>query len=644
MTESGPVPLMVNGFDGSGVAGLSPSTRDLLARREAALGGAYRLFYAEPVEFVRGSGVYLYDPDGRAYLDAYNNVPSVGHSHPRVTEAVSRQLATLNTHTRYLTDGVVGYAERLLGTHSIGPAQAMFTCTGSEANDLALRIARFHTGGTGVIVTANAYHGVTAAVAELSPSLGANVPLGAHVRAVPAPAAGSGSDFAAGVAAAIADLRRHGVRLAAFLADSIFSSDGVLPDPAAGSLARVASLVREEGGLYIADEVQSGFGRTGSHMWGYQRHPGLAPDIVTMGKPMGNGLPIAGLVAGQSVLADFGARARYFNTFGGNPVCVAAASAVLDVLADEELPGNAVVNGGYLASALTDLAAGSPVLADVRGAGLYLGVDVVSPSTGAPSAELAAAIVNGMRARRVLISATGPRGHVLKIRPPLPFGRAHADQLVAALAEVAEGVAAAGLAGAGLAGAGLAVARLAVAGLAVVSGEPGELGVPGGVAARGWPAAREQRADDAERGGGGRVAVGREHGDEPEGVVADVENVLGVGRPGGRGHAGARADDGVGVAAGARPHPELPGPVPRVECLLGGRTGRRLRRAVHECEDRFPPSPGRRGRVEVHRGRRCVHRGPALAGDGASDDRLGAPHVPVATGHQCCSALPGHRE
>jgi len=440
VTEPGPVPVMVNGFDGSGLAGLPDSTRELIGRREAALGGAYRLFYDQPVEFARGAGVYLYDPDGVGYLDAYNNVPSVGHSHPRVTEAVSRQLATLNTHTRYLTDGVVGYAERLLATHSIGPAHAMFTCTGSEANDLALRIARTFTGGTGVIVTANAYHGVTAAVAELSPSLGANVPLGVHVRAVPAPGADAdpepGSRFEAGVAAAIADLRRHGVRLAAFLADSIFSSDGVLPDPAAASLARVASLVRAAGGLYIADEVQSGFGRTGSQMWGYQRHPGLVPDLVTMGKPMGNGLPIAGLVARRPVLAEFGQRARYFNTFGGNPVCVAAASAVLDVLADEDLPGNALSTGQYLMSALTGLASASPVLAEVRGAGLYVGVDVVAPSTGLPSAERAAAIVNGMRARRVLISATGPRGHVLKIRPPLPFGREHADQLVTVLSEV----------------------------------------------------------------------------------------------------------------------------------------------------------------------------------------------------------------
>jgi 4-aminobutyrate aminotransferase-like enzyme len=426
---------MVNGFDGSGRSGLPEATRQLIARREAALGGAYRLFYERPVEFVRGSGVYLYDPDGVAYLDAYNNVPSVGHSHPRVTEAVARQLATLNTHTRYLTDGVVGYAERLLATHAIGPAHAMFTCTGSEANDLALRIARTRTGGTGVIVTENAYHGVTSAVAELSPSLGANVPLGVQVRTVPAPAAGV--DFTAAVAAAIEDLHRHGLRVAAFLADSLFSSDGVRPDPA-GFLAPVADLVHAAGGLYIADEVQSGFGRTGSHWWGYQRHDGLVPDIVTMGKPMGNGLPIAGLVARQPVLEEFGRTARYFNTFGGNPVCVAAATAVLDVIEDENLQANALATGGYLKDAITALAQTSPVLGEVRGAGLYLGVDVVSAADGSPSAELAAAIVNRLRERRVLISATGPRGHVLKVRPPLPFGRPQADQFLAALADVLE--------------------------------------------------------------------------------------------------------------------------------------------------------------------------------------------------------------
>jgi 4-aminobutyrate aminotransferase-like enzyme len=424
---------MVNGYDGSRAAELPPATSELIRRREHVLGSAYRLFYEQPVAFTHGSGVHLYDLEGNAYLDAYNNVPSVGHSHPHVTGAVTRQLATLNTHTRYLTEGVVAYAERLLATHDLGAsANAMFTCTGSEAGDLALRVARQYTGATGVIVTANAYHGVTAALAEVSPSLGPNVPLGSHVRVVPAPAAGV--NFTAAVAWAISDLERHGLRLAAFLADSLFSSDGVLPDPA-GFLAPIAELVHAAGGLYIADEVQSGFARTGSHMWGYQRH-GLTPDIVTMGKPMGNGLPVAGLVARQDILDGFGRSARYFNTFGGNPVCIAAANAVLDALDADGLPANAAATGTYLKDSLARLAAGSPVLGDVRGAGLYLGVDVVSPETGEPSGELASAIVNGMRERRVLISATGAKGSALKIRPPLPFRIEHADQLLTVLSEV----------------------------------------------------------------------------------------------------------------------------------------------------------------------------------------------------------------
>lgn len=419
---------------------------ELVRRREGTLGTGYRLFYERPVHFVRGEGVYLYDPEGHAYLDAYNNVPSVGHCHPRVAGAVARQAATLNVHTRYLTDGLTDYAERLLATHAAGGAgaespldRAMFTCTGSEANDLALRIARHYTGGSGIIVTANAYHGVTAAVAEVSPSLGPNVPVGPHVRTVPAPP-GHGTRpeeaaaaFGGQVAAAVADLRAHGITLAAFLADSLLSSDGVIPDPA-GFLRAAQRVVRQAGGLYIADEVQAGFGRTGAHMWGYQRH-GLTPDIVTMGKPMGNGLPVAGLVARREVLDDFGRQVRYFNTFGGNPVCIAAASAVLDVIEEEGLRANSAAVGGYLTAEISELAARRPVLAGVRGAGLYIGVDVVDPETGAPSPSLASAIVNAMRDRRVLISATGPAGNVLKIRPPLPFGRAHADQFLDALSQ-----------------------------------------------------------------------------------------------------------------------------------------------------------------------------------------------------------------
>src|ERR1700730_9238683 len=354
---------MVNGVDGARSRDPLPPTQELIRPRDRALGPAYRLFYDRPVSFVRGAGVHLYDAEGNAYLDAYNNVPCVGHSHPHVTEAVARQLATLNTHTRYLTDGLIGYAERLLATHDLAaPANAMFTCTGSEANDLALRIARHHTGGTGVIVTANAYRGVTAARAELSPSLGPNVPLGPHVRVVPAPT--TGVNFTAAVAWAVSDLERHGVRLAGFLADSVFSSDGVFPDPA-GFLAPIPEIVHAAGGLNIADEVQAGFAPPGSRMWGYQRH-GLTPDIVTMGKPMGNGLPVAGLVARQDVLDDFGRNARYFNTFGGNPVSVAAAAAVLDVLDADALPAYAAATGAYLKDGVAGIAAGSAVLADVR--------------------------------------------------------------------------------------------------------------------------------------------------------------------------------------------------------------------------------------------------------------------------------------
>jgi 4-aminobutyrate aminotransferase-like enzyme len=434
---------MVNGFDSARAGELEPGTRELVERRDAVLGTGYRLFYDRPVQFARAEGVYLYDPDGNAYLDAYNNVPAVGHCHPRVVAAIAQQAATLNVHTRYLTSGLVEYAERLVATHDRSLDRAIFTCTGSEANDLSVRIARHATGGTGVIVTANAYHGVTAAVAEASPSLGPSVPAGPHIATVPAPVpalahgagdAGLGEGFAARVAAAIDDLRRRGVRLAAFLADSLFSSDGVLPDPA-GFLRPVQDVVHAAGGLYIADEVQSGFSRTGSHMWGYQRH-GLTPDIVTMGKPMGNGLPVAGLVARRDVLDDFGQKVRYFNTFGGNPVCIAAADAVLAVIEEEGLQANAASAGAYLKAGLARIAAGSAAMSQVRGAGLYLGADVVDPATGEPSATLASRIVNGLRDRRVLISATGPAGNVLKVRPPLPFGRPHADQLLEALAQV----------------------------------------------------------------------------------------------------------------------------------------------------------------------------------------------------------------
>lgn len=391
----------------------------LIERRARLLGPAYRLFYDRPLHLVRGEGVWLHDADGRVYLDAYNNVASVGHCHPRVVAALAQQAATLNTHTRYLHDGILDYAERLLATLPPSLGHMMFTCSGSEANDLALRIARTATGGTGFIVTHNAYHGVTSALAELSPSLG--LPLGVHVRSIAAPD-DDGLQFAARLQAAIDDLRAAGITFAGFLCDSIFASDGIFSDPP-GFLKAAVEVTHRAGGLYIADEVQPGFGRTGDAFWGFARH-GVVPDMVSMGKPMGDGHPLAGLAIRPDLVARFGAETRYFNTFGGNPVSAAVGLAVLDVIADEGLQDNARDVGAYLKAGLEALARQHPIIAEVRGAGLYLGVALRQNAT---------AIVNRMRDRGVLLSACGAASNVLKIRPPLVFSRANADQLLSAL-------------------------------------------------------------------------------------------------------------------------------------------------------------------------------------------------------------------
>ncbi len=320
----------------------------------------------------------------------------------------------------------------------------MFTCTGSEANDLALRIAKAATGGSGVIVTANAYHGVTEAVAAFSPSLGPGVPLGPHVRTVPAPdgyrgAGDVGGGFAEAVAAAAADLHRHGIRPAALIVDTVFSSDGVFADPA-GFLAPAVAAIRAAGGLFIADEVQPGFGRTGDALWGFQRHA-VTPDLVTLGKPMGNGYPVAGVAMRPELIAEFGAKARYFNTFGGNTVAVATAAAVLDVIEDEGLVDNARVVGAHLRAGLDRLASRFEAIGDVRGAGLFFGVEIVSDRAAkTPDAMTTARIVNALREARVLISATGPRANILKIRPPLVFTTAHADLFVGRLESALEGL------------------------------------------------------------------------------------------------------------------------------------------------------------------------------------------------------------
>ena len=442
MSEPSPSasPAMVNAYDPSKAGDLDPGLRSKIERRGQVLGPGYRLFYDEPLEVVRGRGAHLFDAEGNDYLDAYNNVPSVGHCHPRVVEAVDRQTRLLNTNTRYVQDALVEYAEQLVATFPGELSKVSFTCTGSEANDLATRVAMHRTGSQGIIVTAGAYHGLTAQVASFSPSLGEGSPLGPNVRLIGAPDALRlrGGDLHAHlreqVATAIHDLRRHGYGLAAFFADSIFASDGVYADPP-GFLRSVIDEVHAAGGLYVADEVQPGFGRLGESWWGFERH-GIVPDMVSLGKPMAGGLPLAGVVFRPEVAEEFGRSVRYFNTFGGNSVSIAAAQAVLDVIRDEHLMANAHRLGTLLREGLSALTANSGEVAEVRGAGLFIGVDIVTDREAlTPDGERAARIVNALRRRRVLISASGPRGNVLKIRPPLAITDADCARFLATFEE-----------------------------------------------------------------------------------------------------------------------------------------------------------------------------------------------------------------
>jgi len=406
-------------FDPASAGRLDAATRDLVERRSRVLGSAYRLFYDDPVQLVRGEGTKVYDANGVEYLDAYNNVPSVGHAHPRVTAAMAKQAGLLTTHTRYLSEGIVSYAEDLLSTLPESIDNIMFTCTGSEANDLALRMAKLVTGGSGVIVSLNAYHGVTTEIAAISPSLGGIESVAEWARVVRAP--GTGVDFAEAVEATLSELEVFGIRPAALIVDTVFASDGVYPD--VPGLARAIAAVRKAGGLFIADEVQPGFGRLGHGMWGFERY-GIVPDLVTVGKPMGNGQPIAAVMAPHGLIDRFNESSRYFNTFGGSSVSIAAAQATLDVLRDENLIENARDVGGYLLTELRRM----PFL-EVRGAGLFIGAQL-------ESADRAVKAVKDLRERRVLLSASGVANDTLKIRPPLPFSRGDADRLLTELAAV----------------------------------------------------------------------------------------------------------------------------------------------------------------------------------------------------------------
>ena len=421
--------------------GAEATERVLLERRARHIGIGL-LFYHDPIHLVRGDGVWMFDADGRRYLDCYNNVPSVGHSNPKIVAAMAEQAAILNTHDRYLHETVVDYAEELTATLPDGLDRCIFVNSGTEANDLAMRLARAATGNNGAVVMENGYHGNSTLIAELSmmgvrPSSRAS-----YVAPVEPPdvhagpfAAGddAGNRYAALVDEAIAELDERGEGVAAFMCDGIFDSQGGLEAPS-GYFADVYGRIRAAGGLCLADEVQPGFARTGQ-MWGFS-HDDVVPDIVTFGKPAGNGFPLAGLITTAEIMDAFSASNVYFNTFGGNPVSAAVGLAVLREIDGLDLCRHSRATGAYLRGVLEDLQSRHAVIGNIRGRGLYQGIALVDPATGDPNPALARLTPDAMKDEGVLMGMTGRRGNVLKVRPPLVFDNANADQLVDTLDKV----------------------------------------------------------------------------------------------------------------------------------------------------------------------------------------------------------------
>jgi 4-aminobutyrate aminotransferase-like enzyme/Ser/Thr protein kinase RdoA (MazF antagonist) len=417
-----------------------------LARRHRLMGAGAELFYEKPLHLVRGAGVWLYDVQGRAYLDVYNNVPHVGHTHPTVVAAIQRQTAILATHTRYLHGNILEYAEQLTARLPSHLDACIFVNSGSEANDVAWRMAQMATGHQGGLVMEHAYHGITDAAAALTPNVGR--PGDPRVAAIAPPPPGlrvndemSSAELAAAkhdADQAIAALAGRGIAPAAFFLDTAITSSGIFDPPAAWAAA-VTMRVRAAGSLVVADEVQYGLGRSGSHLWGFERR-GIEPDIVTMGKPVGNGYPMGVVAANRAMIEAFQAKFGFFSTFGGNAVAAAAGLAVLEVLDAERLMANAAATGGYLREALETVAARHECLGRVRGTGLLLGLDVLGRD-GSPSKLRCRRIVNALASEfSVLIGYEGPQASILKLRPPMPFRSEHADLLIQAIDAAATAV------------------------------------------------------------------------------------------------------------------------------------------------------------------------------------------------------------
>jgi 4-aminobutyrate aminotransferase-like enzyme len=410
------------------------------------MGAGAELFYEKPLHLVRGAGVWMYDPQGRAYLDVYNNVPHVGHAHPAVVSAIQAQTAILATHTRYLHGNILEYADELTARLPAHLNACIFVNSGSEANDVAWRMAQMASGHRGGLVMEHAYHGITDAVAALTPSVGRPrdprvvtiAPPPAHWQFGDAPGSADLADAVYDTDRAIATLAERGLAPAAFYIDTAITSSGIFDPPPAWAQA-VTARMRAAGTLIVADEVQYGLGRSGSHFWGFERR-GLDPDIVTLGKPMANGYPMGAVVANRNLIEAFQAKFGFFSTFGGNAVAAAAALAVLGVLDREELMANARATGGYLRELLQSVAARHECLGSVRGTGLLLGLEVLGQDA-AQAKRRNKRIINILAAQyRVLIGYEGPHAAILKLRPPMPFRREHADRLAQAIDAAAAAV------------------------------------------------------------------------------------------------------------------------------------------------------------------------------------------------------------
>ncbi len=426
------------------------SVEQILAVREKHIGKNLSISYKKPLKIVRGFMQYLYDEDGRRYLDAVNNVPHVGHCHPRVVKAGQEQMAVLNTNTRYLHENLVRYAERLCATLPAPLRVCYFVCSGSEANELALRLARTHTKNKDTIVVDVGYHGNTTSLIEIS-SYKFDGPGGTgappHVHKVPMPDVyrgaykrnepQAGEKYAQHVAETIEKIQQRGNNAGAFICESILSCGGQIVLPG-NYLKEAYRHVRHAGGVCIADEVQTGFGRVGTHFWAFETQ-GVVPDIVTLGKPIGNGHPLGAVVTTPEIAASFANGMEYFNTYGGNPVSCAIGLAVLDVIRDENLQANALKVGTHLMHGLRQLMHKHPLIGDVRGLGLFIGVELVlDRETLAPATEQASYVANRMKECGVLLSTDGPFHNVLKIKPPLVFTEDNADFLVATLDRILE--------------------------------------------------------------------------------------------------------------------------------------------------------------------------------------------------------------